>query len=379
LLPKPKQNWRGKLIWTAILIGIPAGVLYIVNLPYPAIRRSVAKTAPVLLLPSQISVDNNFKRSIELIQQAEQLIERPTSAADIDLGQQKLKEGKEHLDAIPLNSIDEWSEYTYGGYSWRFSWARFQQIRGRVGQLEAKVFQEKNAQALFVDADLELIKAKTQYQQAATPTDKRGAISLWQSAIDKLKLIPSVTLAGRNAQQKLESYQREFKESVGLAAGNEKVITRITSAQQFASKAAQAGQNPPHTAERWYEIEKLWELAIADLNQIPSQDLEAYNSARRLLAEFTANLGEIRVRRQAEEKSVIALDSAQKGIERLSASTPNDIKSVDRNHTISQIQAIINDLDKVQVGTTSYLKAQEIKLFANNKLQQLQSVPKQKS
>jgi hypothetical protein len=376
LLPKPKHNWKGKLIWTAILIGIPVTVLYVVNLPYPAIRRSVAKNLPVLLLPSQISTENNLKRSIELIEQAKQLIERPTSAADIELGLLKLKEGKESLNAIPLMSVDQWSEYTYGFYSWQYSWSRFQQIRGQVGELEAKAFQEKNAQTLLVDADLEVIKAKTQYQQAVTPTDKRGAIALWQSAIDKLNLIPSVTLAGKNAQQKLDGYQREFKELVGLAAGNERVISSITSAQQFARKAAQAGQNPPHTAERWLEIEKLWQLAIDDLSQISSQDAEAYIEARRLLAEYTANRSEIRIRRQAEEKSVIALDSAQKRIERLLVTTPSEIAAIDRNPIISQIQGVVNDLDRVQSGTTSYLKAQELKLFANNKLQQLQTMPK---
>jgi len=354
-LPKPRQNWTGKLFWPAILIGIPVGAVYIVNLPYPVIRRPVAKVAPILLLPSQINIDSNFKQSMSLFQQAEQLIERPTSAADIDLGQQKLKEAKESLNAIPLNSGDEWSGYNYGWYNWQFSWGGFQQLRGRVGQLEAKVFQEKNSQALFVDAELALNTAKTQYQKAATPTDKRVAIASWQLAIDKLEEIPAVTLAGRSAQQKLVNYQREFKQEVGLAAGNEKVTTLIVSAQQFSRQAAQTGQNPPHKSEKWQEIEKLWQMAIDDLSQIPSQDLEGYAKARKLMAEYSANLGEIRVRRKAEEDSVNSFESAQNSIERLLASTPTDAKSLERNRTISQLQNIINDLDKVQNGTLPLL------------------------
>jgi hypothetical protein len=45
---------------------------------------------------------------------------------------------------------------------------------------------------------------------------------------------------------------------------------------------------------------------------------------------------------------------------------------VDRNRVLSQLQSIINQLEKVQNGTTAYLKAQELLLSANNKLRQLQ-------
>lgn len=372
-LPKPKGNLGKKLIWTTILIGIPIGILYLVNLPYPAIRRPVAKVAPFLLLPSQISIDNNFKQSITLIEQAKQLIENATSSADIDLGEQKLQEGKEYLNAIPITSGNEWSGHNYGWYNWNFSWGGFQQLRGQVGQLEAKVFQEKNAQALLVEGELALNTAKTQYQQSKTPTDKRVAIKAWQSSIDQLEQIPSVTIAGKNAQQKLNAYQREFQEVVGLAANNEKVTTLITSAQQFSRKAAQRGQNPPHNVEYWSGVEKLWEMAINNLDKISENDLDGYAKAQELKAEYTTNLEEIRLRKQDERDSLNALESAQNQIERLLANIPTEANSSELNRTISEMQGIINELDKVKNGTTSYLKAQELKYFAKNKLQQLQS------
>ncbi len=372
-LSKPKGNFGKKLIWTTILLGIPVGILYGVNLPYPAIRRPVAKVAPFLLIPSQISIDNNFKQSITLITQAEQLIDRPTSMADLDLGQEKLKEGKEKLNAIPLNSGDEWSGSNYGWYYWSFSWHGFQQLRGRVGQLEAKVFQEKNAQTLLVDGDLALNTAKTQYQQAVTPADKRVAIASWQEAINQLQQIPSVTLAGKTAQQKVTVYQQQFKEVVGLAAGNDKVNTLISASQQFSRRAAEAGRNPPHTVQEWQEIEKLWQSAIDELKGISSEDLEGYAKARELTAEYSTNIGQIRIRRQAEEDSVKSLDLAQSLIEILLKNTPTDGKYLDINGTIAQLQKIINELDKVQNGTTSYLKAQELKIFATNKLKELQT------
>jgi hypothetical protein len=201
--------------------------------------------------------------------------------------------------------------------------------------------------------------------------DKRLAIAHWQAAIDKLKQVPSVTLAGKSAQQKLTAYQRNFQETVGLAAGNEKVNTLITAARQFSWQAAKAGQNPPHTVAQWQQIEQLWQQSISQLQQIPPQDLDGYAEARRLMAEHQTSLGEVRVWKEAETKSLQALESAQNRIERLLATTPVDAKSIDRNRTISQLQGIIDELDKVQHGTTSYHKAQELKLHAENKLNQL--------
>ncbi|MHC5611992.1 MAG: hypothetical protein ACYTXA_13525 [Nostoc sp.] len=54
------------------------------------------------------------------------------------------------------------------------------------------------------------------------------------------------------------------------------------------------------------------------------------------------------------------------------ASIPANADNVERNRMLSQLQSIINRLEKVQNGTTAYLKAQELLLSANNKLKQLQ-------
>lgn len=68
-----------------------------------------------------------------------------------------------------------------------------------------------------------------------------------------------------------------------------------------------------------------------------------------------------------------ALEQAQREIGYLLAATPTTAESLDRNRTISKLQGIINDLEKVQNGTTSYLKAQELLVSAKNKLNQLSS------
>jgi hypothetical protein len=225
---------------------------------------------------------------------------------------------------------------------------------------------------LLTDNEQGLNTAKEQYQQASTPTDKQAAIASWRSAIDQLEQVPGQTLAGKTIQKKLNAYQRDFKEIVGLAAGNERVSTLIEGARQFSWQAAKAGQNPPHSVAEWQQIETLWQQAISRLEQVSKQDLTGYAEAQKLLAEYSKNLGQVKIRRQAESDSVKALEQSKNKIERLLASTPTTAKSVNRNRTISQLQGIINDLEKVQNGTTAYLKAQELLLQAKNKLNQLQ-------
>jgi hypothetical protein len=370
---KAKWNIGSKLIWIAILIGIPVGVIWVANLPYSVIRRPVVQNAPVLLLPSYISMDHHYRQALVLVEQAEQLIEKATSPADLALGEQKVQEAQKHLDELPSSFASDSSEYRYWWYDRQFSIYGFNASRSKVGQLEAKVFQEKNAQTLLTENMQTLLNAKQQYKQAATVTDQKTAIAAWQTALNQLKQIPGQTLAGETAQNQLDGYKREFEEVVGLAAGNERISALITAARQFSWQAAKAGQNPPHTVTQWRQIEHLWQEAIERLKQVPADDVAGYPQAQQLLAIYETNLGEVKVRQQAEADAGEALSAAQREIENLLASLPDDAHSVDRNRVNSQLQSIINQLEKVQSGTTAYLKAQELLLSANNKLRQLQA------
>jgi hypothetical protein len=360
------------LKWMAILLGVPAGILWAVNLPYPPIRYPVARTAPILLLPSYISMDNNYRQAIAAVERAKQLIDNPTSAADLDLGEQNVREAQEKLDALPIDFLNTFSNYRYWWYNWRFSTSSFNAVRADVGRLQAKVYQEKNAQTMLFDAEQALNTAKQHYQQATTSLDKQIAITDWRSALDQFIQIPGQTLAGKMAQQKLQAYQRDFQTTVGLAAGNERASTIIAAARQFGGQAAQASQNPPHSVPEWQRVEILWQEAIDRLKQIPSTDLTGYNEAQKLLADYQANLEQIKVRRQAEAASVIAFQQAQREIEDLQASIPNDGRSINTNQIISQLQGIIDQLERVENGTTVYLEAQKLLLYAQNKLNQLQ-------
>ncbi len=370
------QKFGQKLIWIGVLVGIPVGIIYVANLPYPAIRQPVAKAAPLLLLPSNMAIDANFKQGQSSVEQSRQLIEVPTSAADLDRGEIKLKEGKTALDAIPLWYIADWADYSRGNYGWGYDWqftpAGLQATRIKVGQLEAKVFQEKNAQMVLTGAEQEITMAKAVFQQAAKPIDKKVAIQNWQAAIDRLAQIPPQTMAGRRAQQLISTSTRDLKEVGGLATGNEKSLLLISAAEEFAKKAAESGRNPPHSIARWTEIETMWQEAINRLQSIPANDVQGYAEAQRQLAEYRSSLSEVRVRLQNERDAIQALDQANRNLANLWASLPKDGKDFNRNQAIGNFSAVNNELEKIKNGTTVYLQAKKVQIEVQNQLKLLQ-------
>ncbi len=179
--------------------------------------------------------------------------------------------------------------------------------------------------------------------------------------------MPSQTLAGRTAQTKLVALKRDFAQFAGLVAGVARTGTLIAAAQQFALTADEAAQNPPHTASEWNEIAALWEQAINQLQRVPLED-PGYIDAQKLLANYQQNLGTVRTRSQAEQDSVEALEQAKDKIPTLLASnSPGN-----QNQLSAQLQDIINQLETVKLGTTSYAQAQHLLKSAENKLKQMQ-------
>jgi hypothetical protein len=362
-----------KVTGMAVFAGSVAGIVWIINLPYPMIRRPVARVAPILLLPSYISMDNNYRQAIRNVEQADQLINNATSGADFTLGEKKVKAAQKYLDGLPVWFLGYEPRFYCSLFScsWKFTLDEFENARANVARMEAKVFQEKNGQTGLEKAEESLNQAKTQYQQASNPTDKQNAIASWQAALDQIEQIPPATLAGKTAQTKLQAHKRDFEKLVGFAVDNQRTGSLIGAAQEFAFAAAKASQNPPHSAPEWEQIIKLWQEAIKRLEQVPLED-QGYLQAQKLLATYQTNLGIIQTRLTGEKESVDTLDIAQKEIQNLLASTPADANSLNRNSTISQLQGIIDNLRKVQYGTTAYPKAQELLAFAQNKLNQLQ-------
>jgi hypothetical protein len=147
-------------IWNTIKVGTIAivgtvGGLWFLNLPYPMIRYPVAKTVPIVLLPSYISMDSNYRQAIANTEQADQLVNQATSTADLELGELKLKEAQKNLDALPVWFLGYYPNFYMGWFQWgwRFTLDEFEQARKNVGRMEARVFQEKNAQKLLDQSD----------------------------------------------------------------------------------------------------------------------------------------------------------------------------------------------------------------------------------
>lgn len=357
---------RVKLIGLSLL-GLVGG-LYILNLPYPMIRRPVASTAPILLLPSFISMDYNYRQAISLVEQADQLVNQATGPADLELGTEKVTQAASHLNKLPVWFLGyEPRRYcSFWGCSWQFTLDEFQAARASIGRMEAKVFQETNAQTLLQQGDGAISTARQQYQQSQLEAERSEAIAAWQSGIDLLHQIPAGTLASRMAQPKLVAYERDYEQVAGRSAGGQRANTWLEAAQGFAQAAVEAGQNPPHPASQWQEAARLWEMAIARLENVPIDD-NGYLEAQRLLASYESNLGQIRIRIENERTSTQALEQAKAEIERLVS-----IGNISPQQVMGQLQSIINRLQTVQPNTTVYAEAQTLLQSAEARLAQMQ-------
>jgi hypothetical protein len=424
--PSAFSKALGQITWTAIFLSIPVALVWFVNLPFPMIRKPVAEKAPILLLPSFLAMDRGYRGAISSLEQAEQLINKATSPADIELGAKKAEEAQKHLDNLPVWFLGYYPQAYCGlfGCTWKFTFDEFEQARQRVAKLQAIAFQDKNALTPLKEAEIELVKAKQQYEQASNVKDREKIIALWQTAIDQLEQIPQQTLAGETAQTKLKAYKRDFENArIGtfiaaaaefdleaekvkqkqpqaaselweqaisrlnkipqenpryleaqrlLAAYQVKVKTvidprsgsYIEAAKQFAFAAAKESQNPPHPVAKWEQIEKLWQKAIDHLENI-RVDEPNYVEAQKLSAQYVTNLGIVETRREAERQAEEILKQAKEETQQLISNPPSDTQQLR-----GQIQGIVNQLRSVKAGTTAYAEAQQLLVSAQNRLKQ---------
>lgn len=350
----------------AVGTAIAAGTVWVLNLPYPMIRWPVARTVPIVLLPSYLSMDHNYRRAISLVEQSDQLVNQATSAQDIALGSTKVTQAQQHLDQLPVWFLGYYPR-TYCAWSsctWRFTYDEFATARKAIGRMEAKVFQEQNALELLSSSTAAVDAAKQQYQTAADTQAKLQAVASWQTGMDQLTEIPPETLAGRRGETKLAAYQRDFSQVSGLLAGGDRSSTLIDAAKQFAWTASIEAQNPPHSAETWERIAGLWRQAIARLEQVPLEDA-GYDEAQQILAEYQNKLGVVQEQETREVRSQQAFATAQQKNTDLGSRVGN----LDRATYASILQSIVNDLNQVESGTTVYDSAQQLKAAVQSRLQ----------
>lgn len=327
-----------------------------------------------------MSEEERYKQAIALVEQADQLVNQAKTSADLASGEAKLNEVKKYIDSLPVSHTVSSKRYSYtrkgrryvSGYDTQTIYEdRFISVRSKFEEINTALSQEKQAQGLLNQEEQALIAAKQQYKQAQTSTDKEKAIASWKSSLDRLEDIPYGTLASKTAQTKLEAYKPDFEKVVGFIVSTQRTGTLIEGAKQFAFAAAKAGQNPPHTASEWEQVQNLWSKAIDQLETIGVEDA-GYVEAQKLLATYQTNVGVVQTRLKAENESLEALKQGKQQIQYLIGSTPTNAASVDRNQTASQLQGIIDKLQTVKSGTTAYREAQQLAQFAQNKLRQLQ-------
>ena len=124
-----------------------------------------------------------------------------------------------------------------------------------------------------------------------------------KQAIALLEPIPSWSSHRGEAQSALEKYRSQ----------NQHLNSAIDAAR-LARSAAQKTQNPPFSAEEGQEAQALWQSAIAQLGEIPT-DSPVYPFAQRKTKEYRKNLAtgnrQLSTEKQAEKTLLAAKNTAQ--------------------------------------------------------------------
>ncbi len=351
------QGWSGIKLGAAVVVSIVGGVWFL-NLPYPPIRWTVARIAPMVLLPSFIQMDHNYRQAIAHTEQADQLVNQATSTADLELGKTKMQAAQKNLDALPVWFLGFYPQQycTLFTCGWRFTFDEFQEARKDVARMEAKLFQETNAQTQLEQADQMVSEAKQKYQEAPDESERKTAITQWQQGIDQLQQIPSETLAGKQAQTKLQAYERDFEQVVGYAAGNARSGNLIEAARAFDAAAMGFGPDKPQSVATWEQIIGLWEKAIAELSQIPV-DEASYVEAKKMIAHYETKRRQAEIRLVEEQAAIAAYAQA----ETLTARLLENATNLNNSQIAGQLRQIEQELGKVKAGTTVFEQASQLR------------------
>lgn len=372
---KPARGKKGGSefwIWKWVAMGGVGlvGLIWLANLPFPPVRWTVARVAPIVLLPSFFSMDHNYRGAIAAVEQADQLINKATSMADLELGEQKVKDAQGHLDNLPVWSLGYYPKAycTFVGCQWKFTYDEFERARKLVARTEAVVFQEKNAQTKLAEGVKAVEAGKAAVTGAKDFPSRTQAIAEWQAGIDLLREVPPNTLAHRQLGPKLQAYTRDFQ-TVSQNAGSTQVTgDKLAIAQQYAWEAAKAVQNGPHPADTWQRVVDLRRSAVQRLKQMQPSDAN-YRAAQLKLVEYERDLGIAEQKVTLERQSEQALQRAKDAIARWqtrATRNPSD------PNLLGDLTSIMNQLDQVQPDTVASREAQQLRKQAEDRLKSVQ-------
>ena len=166
-----------------------------------------------------------------------------------------------------------------------------------------------------------------------------------KQAIALLEPIPSWSIHRGEAQTALENYRQQSQN-----------LNSAIDAARLAQSAAQKNKNPPYSAENWQESQALWQSAIAELGEIPT-DSPVYPFAQRKTKEYRKNLAsgnrQLSTEKQAEKTLLAAKNIAQIAEAREAVAQTAE--------TWDQVQSGWEEslaiLSEIPTGTTSYQQA----------------------
>lgn len=373
MLRKAAQaNRPPSLVWFwlkagTLSVGMLAGGIWLVNRPIPWVRYPVSQAAPFLLTPSYMAMDHHYKSAIALVQQADQLVNQATAFEDLDLGVKRAKAAQKHLDQLPAWYFGHFpSDYCgWARCGWRFTYDEFRAARESVARMDARLFQEKNAQTRFEQASEALTEAIHLVRSTPSESERTRAIAEWRAAMDALRQLPSNLLAGRLANGKLAAAERAFQQVVGYAVEGQRTGRLIEVAHSFAVAAQKQTTAQPLSVSELEQIRDLWRDAIAHLNKIQDQDPDFVEAKRRSIG-YRKELSKIEDRILKEQASLRAFNQAKRLTDQLlMAGNPN---WVDREYVVGKLEAIAAELQDVQPGTTVYAEAQQLRASAEKRL-----------
>jgi hypothetical protein len=169
-----------------------------------------------------------------------------------------------------------------------------------------------------------------------------------ETAISSLQSIPAWSSSHSRAQELIAGYQKQNQaldiSLKGLEAGN---------------MAASKGQNPPHSVSEWKEIQKLWQEAIAHLQQVPPNS-SAYPLATTKIKEYQVNLAIANQQAIGENQAQKLLETAKEEARVAKALQGIAQSATQWQQVQTHWQASVSQLQQIEQRTTAYKQAQPL-------------------
>ena len=351
-----KTAWQ-RIKFITITIGTLGAGLAIVNLPFPGIRETIGKKAPILLLPSIASWDHHYQEGMVNLQKAEQLIQNAKHPNDLDLGDRELKSAQSHLNALPLQGFENYNDSYYCSFRncrWQFSSWEIQQRRESAGRTEAILSQERNLQSQLKESTDKIAHLQKNYPKATNATEKQTILTQWEQEISQINLLNSNSLMGRIANTEQNRIRIDFQKITGLNQAKNQSGKLMEGAVPFALSAQKLTEGKSHTVAEWQAIARQWESAIAQLQSIPVENPD-YVQSRKVLADYQQQVERAKIRSNEENNASTLLQRTESQINTL----VRNHTSLNRDQAKSELIAIEADLKKIPSGTTAYDQAQD--------------------